>query len=105
MSTIVVTATWDSEASVWVAESEQLPIITEAPSLDALVAKLPGIIQDLLEEPDLLEAAIGPHGELMQRLRRLAKPEQEHVPFELVARFPNGAPVSPNFDARRGSAS
>jgi hypothetical protein len=33
-----VTATWDSEASVWVAESEQVPgLVTEAESLEGLV--------------------------------------------------------------------
>jgi hypothetical protein len=47
---IVVRATWDAEANVWVAEStDLLGLITEAESLDALDAKLPGLIQDLLE--------------------------------------------------------
>jgi predicted RNase H-like HicB family nuclease len=47
---IVVKATWDPEASVWVAESEDVPgLITEADTLEALQRKLPGIIQDLLE--------------------------------------------------------
>jgi len=48
--TIVVQATWDPEACVWVAESEDLPLVTEAPTIDALWAKLPGIIQDLLQD-------------------------------------------------------
>jgi predicted RNase H-like HicB family nuclease len=48
---IVVRATWDDEAKVWVAESPDLPgLVTEAESLDALDAKLPGLIQDLLED-------------------------------------------------------
>lgn len=64
--TIVVTATWDPEASVWVAESEDLPVVTEAATIDALQAKLPGIIQDLLEDED--------DGQEME------------IPFELVAR-------------------
>jgi hypothetical protein len=46
---IVVRATWDPEASVWVAESEDIALVTEAPTIEALRAKLPGIIQDLLE--------------------------------------------------------
>ena len=50
--TIVVRATWDPEASVWVAESDDLPLVTEAPTIAALQAKLPGIIQDLLEVED-----------------------------------------------------
>jgi predicted RNase H-like HicB family nuclease len=50
---IVVRATWDSEVNVWVAESSDLPgLITEAPSLDALDAKLPGLIMDLLNIDD-----------------------------------------------------
>ena len=53
MSLIVVKATWDPEASVWVAESEDVPgLITEADTLEALQRKLPGIIQDLLEADD-----------------------------------------------------
>jgi predicted RNase H-like HicB family nuclease len=48
---IVVRATWDDEAKVWVAESTDLPgLVTEAESLNALDAKLPGLIQDLLED-------------------------------------------------------
>jgi Domain of unknown function (DUF1902) len=50
--TIVVQATWDPEASVWVAESADLPLVTEAATIDALWAKLPGMIQDLLEDED-----------------------------------------------------
>jgi predicted RNase H-like HicB family nuclease len=50
---VVVQANWDPEASVWVAESEDVPgLITEADTLEALQAKLPGIIQDLLEDED-----------------------------------------------------
>jgi predicted RNase H-like HicB family nuclease len=50
---IVVRATWDSEVNVWVAESSDLPgLITEAASLDALDAKLPGLIMDLLNIDD-----------------------------------------------------
>jgi predicted RNase H-like HicB family nuclease len=48
---IVVRAVWDSEAGVWVAESEDVPgLVTEADSVEALEAKLPGLIQDLLED-------------------------------------------------------
>lgn len=47
---IVVRATWDTEASVWTAESSDLPgLVTEAASLDELDAKLPDLIRDLLE--------------------------------------------------------
>jgi predicted RNase H-like HicB family nuclease len=45
-----VTATWDSEASVWVAESENVPgLITEAENLEVLVKKLRTLIPQLLE--------------------------------------------------------
>jgi Domain of unknown function (DUF1902) len=64
---IVVQATWDPEASVWVATSEDIPLVTEAPSMDALMAKLPGLLQDLLEDLDLEDG------------------EEMDVPFEVVA--------------------
>jgi predicted RNase H-like HicB family nuclease len=48
---IVVRAVWDPEAGVWVAQSEDVPgLVTEADSVEALEAKLPGLIQDLLED-------------------------------------------------------
>jgi predicted RNase H-like HicB family nuclease len=48
---IVVRATWDLEAKVWTAESPDLPgLVTEASSLNELDAKLPGLIQDLMED-------------------------------------------------------
>ena len=47
---LTVTATWDSEASVWVAESEHVPgLVTEADSLEALVEKFRTLIPELLE--------------------------------------------------------
>jgi predicted RNase H-like HicB family nuclease len=50
---IVVRATWDDEAKVWVVESPDLPgLVTEAENFNALDAKLPGLIQDLLEDDD-----------------------------------------------------
>jgi len=52
-TTIVVRANWDAEAGVWVAEGINLPegcgLSTGTETLDALEAKLPGMIQDLLE--------------------------------------------------------
>jgi predicted RNase H-like HicB family nuclease len=48
---IVVHADWDSEAGVWVATTQDLRgLVTEAESIEALRAKLPGMIIDLLEE-------------------------------------------------------
>jgi predicted RNase H-like HicB family nuclease len=46
-----VHATWDPEAQVWVAESDDIPgLITEAPTQQALIQKLADIIPVLLEE-------------------------------------------------------
>jgi predicted RNase H-like HicB family nuclease len=48
---IVVHADWDPEATVWVATTNDLRgLVTEAESIEALRAKLPGMILDLLEE-------------------------------------------------------
>ena len=45
-----VQATWDAEASVWVAESDDVPgLITEADDLEALLRKLRVLIPELLE--------------------------------------------------------
>lgn len=48
---IVVHADWDPEAEVWVATTQDLRgLVTEADSIEALRAKLPGMILDLLDE-------------------------------------------------------
>lgn len=68
MRLILIKATWDSEAHVWVAESPDVPgLITEAESLDALDAKLPGLLQDLLADGD--------------------DTEEIEIPVEVVANF------------------
>jgi Domain of unknown function (DUF1902) len=47
---IVVRATWDEEAKVWVATSDDVPgLITEADNLDSLVPKLRSLIPELLD--------------------------------------------------------
>lgn len=49
----LIRATWDSEASVWVAESDDVPgLATEAESLDALLLKVNVMIPELLEMND-----------------------------------------------------
>jgi predicted RNase H-like HicB family nuclease len=46
----VVSATWDDEAKVWVAESNDVPgLVTEAPTLEALQAKIRVLVPELLE--------------------------------------------------------
>lgn len=58
MSTIVVRATWDPEASYWVAESPDVPgLATGAATLNELAAKIPRIIQDLIEDADTSSVA------------------------------------------------
>jgi len=48
-----VVATWDAEAGVWVAESDDIPgLVTEAPNIDALIDKLGDIVPVLIEEND-----------------------------------------------------
>ena len=48
---IIVHADWDPEASVWVATTQDVRgLVTEAESIEALRAKLPGMVFDLLEE-------------------------------------------------------
>jgi predicted RNase H-like HicB family nuclease len=64
---LVVRATWDDDAKVWVAESDDVPgLATEASSLDALMTKLQGLIPELLELNNSELAA--------------------EIPFELLAR-------------------
>jgi hypothetical protein len=75
MARIIITANWDQDAGVWVAESEQIGLVTEAPDLDSLRAKLPDMIRDLLEddEPGII--------------RGLVLPLETDVPFEVVAHY------------------
>jgi predicted RNase H-like HicB family nuclease len=51
--TIEVVATWDDEAKVWVAESDDVPgLITEAATKEEMVRKLSEIVPELLHEND-----------------------------------------------------
>jgi predicted RNase H-like HicB family nuclease len=65
---IVVRATWDPEANVWVVESDDLPLVTEAASIDILMEELPGLLQDLLEDEE-------------------GDGDEVEIPFELIARI------------------
>jgi predicted RNase H-like HicB family nuclease len=48
---LAVIATWDNEAQVWVAESDQIPgLVTEAATKDEILCKLGQIIPELLRE-------------------------------------------------------
>lgn len=51
MREVHVSAFWDAEASVWVAESDDVPgLITEAETMDALAKKLEVLVPELLIE-------------------------------------------------------
>jgi predicted RNase H-like HicB family nuclease len=55
-----VRCTWDPEAEVWVAESDDVPgLATGADTLDALVDKLKVVIPELLEANNLLSSDRG----------------------------------------------
>jgi len=48
--TYVVRASWDSQAGVWVAESDDVPgLVSEAATPQALTAKLRVLVPELLE--------------------------------------------------------
>lgn len=49
MSPIVIRAGYDDEAGVWVAQSEEIPLVTEAETISDLFSKLPNVIQDVLD--------------------------------------------------------
>ena len=50
---IIVKATYDSDAEVWYTETNDVHgLRIEAPTLDALIERLPGAVRDLLEDDD-----------------------------------------------------
>jgi len=50
MGPIIVRAAYDEDAKVWYVEDSSLAgLRTEAPSVEALRAKLPGLVEDLIE--------------------------------------------------------
>ena len=70
--TYVVTAVWDDEAGVWVAESDDVPgLVTEAATSDELLRKLRRIVPELLE---LNRDHVSADGE-------------PNVPIEMLAQF------------------
>ncbi len=72
-----VRCTWDPEAEVWVATSDDIPgLATGADTLEALVDKLKAVIPDLLEANGLL-----PPGD-----------EAGDVPFAVIAECHERAP-------------
>jgi predicted RNase H-like HicB family nuclease len=70
-----VSAFWDPEAAVWVAESDDVPgLVTEAGTMEELVAKLKVLIPELLEANGVLP----PDGEDLEF--RLTASRQERAP-------------------------
>jgi hypothetical protein len=49
---LTIDVQWDTEAQVWIAECRELPLFTEADTLDALKAKVPVMAADLLLDDD-----------------------------------------------------
>lgn len=67
---LIVRATWDDEAKVWVATSKDVPgLATEAKTCDALLKKLKVIIPELLEANGIVPNSV------------------DEVPIELVSNF------------------
>ncbi|HXO69875.1 MAG TPA: DUF1902 domain-containing protein [Bradyrhizobium sp.] len=65
MTAIVIRADYDEDAHVWVAQSDEIPLVTEAATFEILCQKLPSLIQDVLGENG--DARVG-----------------QDVPFELI---------------------
>jgi predicted RNase H-like HicB family nuclease len=73
-----VQCTWDAEAAVWVAASDDVPgLATGADTLDALVEKLKVVIPELLEANGLL-----------------LPDHQDDIPFVIMAERHERAPVA-----------
>jgi len=75
---IDINAEWDPDASVWVATSDDVRgLAIEAPTLERLVERLPGVLEDLVEgnHPELAGVADIPfevHASVMGRFARSA---------------------------------
>ena len=69
MKKLLVTAQWDDEAKVWVATSQDIPgLVTEAPSLDALLERVLAVASELLEDNAHLQDDAGHPGDLIDML-------------------------------------
>jgi predicted RNase H-like HicB family nuclease len=71
--TYVIRATWDNEAGVWVAVSDDVPgLVAEGSEVETLIQKLKVLIPELLEASGLLPK----HGQ-----------QKIVLPFELRAQY------------------
>jgi hypothetical protein len=74
---IVVKAAYDSDAAVWYTESSDIHgLRIEASTLDALVKRLPGAVQDLLECEGLSEGLDIPIEVIAHASTRVRIPER-----------------------------
>lgn len=72
--TYSVNCLWDPEARVWyVAESDVPGLVTEAPTLEEMEAKLMRMIPELLELNEGLERPVAVPFELVARKRELVR--------------------------------
>lgn len=75
---IIVTAAWDDAAHVWVAESDDIGLATEAPTFDALRERVLAMIPELLElngfVSDLPEIPVHIHAEQTALVSNTASP-------------------------------
>jgi predicted RNase H-like HicB family nuclease len=75
--TYQVEAHWDSEAEVWVAESEDIPgLVAEAESVNALVEKIRVLVPELFE----LNGGLEPGQKVVNVLVRAHHEETASVP-------------------------
>jgi len=75
--TYQVEARWDSEAGVWVAESEDIPgLVAEAESMNALVGKIRVLVPELFE----LNGGLEPGQKVVNVLLRAHYEETASVP-------------------------
>lgn len=50
MPPISIRVEYDEDARVWVAQSDEIPLVTEADTFELLCSKLPDMIQNVLSE-------------------------------------------------------
>ena len=53
MKSFVIHALWDAEAGLWVGTSDDIPVATEAATLEALIARLRRIAPEMIAENGL----------------------------------------------------
>ena len=62
MNEYTIMLTWDNEASVWIAECDDIPgLILESASFDTLVERVKIAIPDLLEQEGCFQAKLHYH--------------------------------------------